>query len=533
MNMLRRAYGNTTTNDKGARSYKSTLDPVLDYYSKSGALRGNQRALYKLFANAYNHDSLLALKAMFHMRDIRGGNGERQSFRDLLMFLEEHDPDALQQNLQLIPMYGRWDDLFVLIGTSLEADVIKLIDDTLVVDMKNARHGDSTTLLAKWLPSENASSKATRRIAKKIRSRIFGVGNKAARRYRKMLSHLRQHINVTERLTSANKWDEIDYETIPSGAHFKYRRAFARRTPDRYTLYMNKVKRGEAKINASTMFPYDLVRATGLSVNGPISLHHLKHNDTVEAQWRALPNHMDGQNMLVIADTSGSMFNGFGGNKLPPILVSVSLAIYAAERNTGPFKNAFMNFSGQSDWQELRGRTLVEKLRNIKYAHYGNNTNLAAAFENLLITAVEHNVPAEDMPSMIVIISDMQFDRTQRNSRTNHSNIKRMYEGYGYTKPVIVYWNVNASKDTPVTKDENGVILVSGASTNAFKAILSADVNMLEEITPYQLMLQTLNSDRYIRVRLGRPVENLYEEEWSNDEYEDDDDEDDFWIDPF
>jgi hypothetical protein len=474
----------------GALSYAETASGVLDFFSKSGALRGKTQEALRYFGKAMSENSTLALRALFYMRDVRGGQGERDNFRAILEYLARKFPMEISRNMRYVPEFGRWDDLYSFVGTNLQDLALDMLKDQFFKDLTALKSGDNVSILAKWLKSENTSSKESRKLAK-ITREYFGL---TPRKYRKGLSLLRDKIALVETAMSQNKWTKVEYSRVPSQAARIYSNAFRKHDTTRYTQYIEKVHSGEEKINAGTLYPYDIVK------NVRAMFHTMKDEiRTYDALWKALPNFAtEPENAIAVVDTSGSM--GSGSGKVAPIDVALSLGLYFAERNVGPFKDYFITFSQQPSMQKIQGTDIYEKVKNLNNAHWDGNTNLQAVFDLLLTTAIKKNASQEDLPKKIYIISDMQFDMATGNSSyygrrkesTNFEAIDRKYKEAGYERPQLVFWNVNASSDTPVTKDENGTFLVSGCSPS----ILKYAVNCIAA-TPYELMLEVLNSERY------------------------------------
>jgi len=480
--------GNTNDafTDNGALSNAITLNAVLDFFSKSGALRGHEDfEILSYFTKAASEDERLAMKALFYSRDIRGGQGERNVFNVIINYLANTNIDLIARNMDLIPEYGRWDDLYSLIGTKLEKDALEMMKVQFELDKKS----DKPSLLAKWLKSSNTSSATSRALAK-ITYKYFGIDE---RTYRKELSKLRSKINIVEKLMSNKNWDAIDYSVIPSQATRIYSKAFRKHSEARYNAFIEKVASGEETINAGTLYPYQIVKNVK-TVRGTQEINAL------DVIWNALPNYMEEpENSLCVVDTSGSMMSGH--SDVAPIDVSVSLGIYFAERIIGPFKDYFMTFSEKPVMQKIQGNNIVEKYNNLSRADWGMSTNIQAVFEVLLKTARDRKVSPDEMIKKVYIISDMQFNQATaggiwgyglRNPVTNFDAIKEKYKSYGYDMPELVFWNVNASADTPVTKDEQGTFLVSGCSPS----ILKYAINTIA-VTPEELMLEVLNSERY------------------------------------
>ena len=469
---------NVTETLNGAKAYKSTLNKCLDLFGKIAACRNDVKQAQKLFAHAYAENPETATRILFWARDIRGGQGEREVFRNLFKYLVEENGEIGTKLVSLVPVYGRWDDLLVLENTSAWETVLNAIQNQLNLDRVSYKAGEAVSLLAKWMPSINASSKDTKRLGRKIAAHL----GMTEREYRKVLSNLRTHINVVEKAMCSKEWSAIDYSKVPSRAAFMYRKAFAKQDATRYSEYLSAVEKGEAKINASTLYPYDIVEQY---------LYKGARNDkTIDLQWEALPNYMEGKefNGLVVADVSGSMYGR-------PMAVSISLAMYIAERNTAEvWKNKFLTFSEHPELQSIVGSTIGKRIDNLSGAAWGMNTDLMAVFKTVLDAGVKNDVPAEDMPSKLIIVSDMQFDQCCRsNKRTNFEQIQKLYRKAGYEMPQLVFWNVNAiGGNVPIKAHDTGTSLVSGCSPSILKSILTDSV-----LTPVDTMNETVYTERY------------------------------------
>jgi len=483
-----RANTNEAYTDNGALSNATTLNSVLDFFSKSGALRGHDdNEIISYFTKALSENERLAMKALFYSRDIRGGQGERQIFNTIIHYLANTNINVIARNMDLIPEYGRWDDLYSFIGTNLEKDALEIMKVQFNLDIEK----EAPSLLAKWLKSPNTSSAESRRLAKKTYE-YFGINE---RTYRKTLSALRSKINIVEKIMSNKNWSAIDYSTVPSQATRIYSSAFIKHDEARYNAFIEKVESGEETINAGTLYPYQITK----NIN-KLGINDTKKIKALDAIWNALPNYMEEpENSLCVVDTSGSMT--VGHSNVAPIDVSVSLGIYFAERIIGPFKDYFITFSERPKMQKIQGSNIYEKVKNLNNADWDANTDLQAVFNVLLKTAIQKKVSQEEMIKKIYIISDMQFDIAcgyggyyglKKKTTTNFDAIKDKYKNAGYEMPELVFWNVNAGSDTPVTKDEDGTFLVSGCSPSILKYAINCKVT-----TPEQLMLEVLESERY------------------------------------
>ena len=488
--------------ENGAAAYDSTAQgALLDLFSQIGALRPRtDREIEQKFAAAFREDKLLATKMLFYSGDIRqGGLGERRTFRICLRWLAENHPEIVNKNIELIPYFNRFDSWFVLCGTKCEKLMWENVAKTLAADMKaynasTAKKIVPVSLLAKWMPSENTSSVQTRQMAAKAMRAL----HLEPRKYRKMLSALRKHINVVERQMSAGEWGLIDYAKVPSYAMHNYGSAFAKHDHARFDAYLKSVKKGEVKINASVLYPYDLVekymntREAGTHYGDCFVARN--ENTVVEAQWKAMPNYLTKPvNAVVMADVSGSM-------RGRPMATSIGLATYFAQHNTGHYHNQYLTFTSEPKFINIReGASLLECVKKVAEAGVGYSTNLEKAFMAILDTATFYKVPNNEMPKALVVISDMEIDKYMRPGR--HWDfldvMRKRFANYGYKLPKIVMWNVNARKDTVLSQSED-VIFISGQSPSSFKALCQN----LDGITAYELMLQVLNGKAYAKVRI-------------------------------
>ena len=471
---------NLALTENGALSNRSTGNCCLDFFALCGALRSAKSdALYRLFSRAYAENRDLAVRALFYARDIRDGLGERRVFQELISWLARKRPDSVRKNLERIPEYGRWDDLLPLLGTPCEADAVALIRRRLDMDVVAMGAGRAVSLLGKWLPSVNTSS-PLRRAQARLLCRRLGYTEKA---YRRCLSRLRTHIDVLEKRLCAGDYT-FDYAKQPSGAMHKYRRALLRNDHARYAEYTERVIAGEAEMHAGTLFPYQIVRhclrAEGAS---PELIQSL------DASWKSLPDCGDGRNALAVIDGSASMF--WRGDPLPAE-VAMSLGIYFAERNTGYFRDHFITFSRTPRLVKLQGDNIVDRALYCMSFDECSNTDLRATFELILDAAVKNGLPQRDLPETLYIISDMEFDMGTDCDMTLFEEIRRLYADNGYRLPQLVYWNVDCRNEQfPVTKDENGTVLISGASPTLFKMVIG------QHASPEEYMLSILNGERY------------------------------------
>ena len=502
MNGLKAA-NNFGYTENGAIKRNSSMSDLLDLFALGAAYRTrSDEDCILLFKNAFVENPSYALKCLYYIRDIRGGQGERRFFRVVTKWLAKNDTEAMRRNLGYVPEYGRWDDLFVFIGTPLETDALAIIKHQLALDVQCK----TPSLLAKWMPSENTSSAKTVKNAKIVR-KYLGL---TSREYRKILSALRARINVLERLMSAGRWDEIEFDKIPSKAGLKYKNAFARHDIERMKSekqvqsYADFAKSETTKVNADALYPYEVVskalKAMGREYQWGWSRSSgaKAMDDTdrlmVNKFWDSMQNYFQDKpfNGMAVVDTSASMRRD---DAAAPLNVAISLGMYCAERAKGPFAGHYVSFSRTPRLVKVEGVDFCDKVARIYDANLCENTNIEATFDMLLNTAISNGCKQEDLPETLIVISDMEFDSgrgygMQNGTRTLMENIERKWNAAGYQMPSLVYWNVNARSDNFAMEAKDGVMFVSGMSPSLFDQVMSGK-------NAYTLMMDVLNKDRY------------------------------------
>jgi hypothetical protein len=465
MTSLIEAINASSLTANGAVTNTSSLNKNVDLFFLAGASRGKD--LTPTFAAALGEDPELAVRILQWARDVRGGAGERQTFRDLFTYLIKTEIQLASRLMAKVPELGRWDDILVAFGTPLEREALRLIAHALNIDANG--------LCAKWMPRQGA-------IANKIRSYM----KLTPKEYRKLVVAFS---NTVEQKMCANNWTDIMYPHVPSVAAGRYQKAFLRHDPAGYAAYKEQLVKGEATINASAVYPYDVIRS-------------MRNGDSTVSieQWKALPNYLEGsnENILPVVDVSGSMDFGVSGS-VTALDVAVSLGLYVSERMGGIFKDCFITFSGRPEMLQLKG-DIGKRYDQMSNADWQMNTDLAAVFKLILSSAVKHKVSQEEMPTKILILSDMEFDRcvTAGPGHTELSVsamdfIKSNYASAGYKVPQVVFWNLNGrAGNSPVTYDETGTALISGFSPSIVKSVLGG-----EELTPISIMLKTVMIQKY------------------------------------
>jgi hypothetical protein len=451
----------------GMKARKSTANKTVDLFYNIGASRGKD--IVPAFTAAYVEDKDLALRIALWARDARGGAGERELFRSILKHLEKTDKAAASAMLKKVPELGRWDDIFVFTDKDLKAEAYTMLGDAL-----RAQNG----LAAKWTPRKGE-------VAREIRE-FFGMTPK---QYRKSLVALTK---VVETQMCAQDWDNINFSHVPSVASARYKKAFNRHTT-KFAEYVQKLvdkTDPTVKVNAAAVYPYDVLKG----INSYSNNYMKTELDHIVAQWEALPNFVGDANILPLVDVSGSMCCPAGGKSTTTCMdVAVSLGLYLAEKNQGKFKDTFLTFSSSPELLHLKGN-IVQKMQQMVSSKWGMSTDLHKAFEKILDVAVKGGVPQAEMPEMLLILSDMQFNQCIEHNDSALEMIERKYKAAGYTMPQVVFWNLNASDNVPVKSDKSGAALVSGFSPAIMQALLKADMS---EFTPEGIMRKTVMVDRY------------------------------------
>ena len=501
---------NYTFTENGAVTHKTTKSDLLDMFAMGAAYRTrSDEDVILLFRKAYAENPVYALKCLFYIRDIRGGQGERRFFRVVMRDLAKYDTQAVLRNLAYIPEFGRWDDLYVFVDTPVESAAFDLMKNQLALDVSCK----TPSLLAKWLKSENTSSRKSRELANKTRI-AFGMNHK---QYRKTLSILRARINVLERLMSENRWDEIEFDKIPSRAGMIYKNAFARHDIERMKQdptvqsYADFAKDTTTKVNAKALYPYECVsEARKVMRNGWYGYRsQVPMDDTnrlmVNKYWDNLADYFNDAtfNGMAIVDTSGSMC---GSNADAPINVAISLGMYCAEKAKGPYNGHFITFSSNPTFVKVEGVDFCDKVQRMSEADWGGSTNVEAAFDMMLDVAVKNRLSQDEIPENLIIISDMEFNycvssNAYRSSwggsgikETLFETMAKKWAAYGYDMPRLTFWNVQARQNNIPMRDDGRVTYVSGMSPVIFEQVMKG-------LTAWDLMMDKLDSDRYACIK--------------------------------
>ena len=477
---------NKSYTENGALGYATSGKELVDLNFKAATLRNYSASETNLAVlKAYYENPLLFCKWMFYLRDCREGLGEKMAFYNSFNCLISYNKEYAIKLIPLIPEYGSWKDLFSMNllhngDKDIREVTEQLIANQFCEDLKAvSKQSTSISLIGKWLPSVNAGNKSKKE-AKYLCKNVFHITEAV---YRKCLSVLRKQLDIVERKMCSKDFDKINYSTVPSKANLLYKDAFLKHDRERRLEFLESLKKGEAKINSSVLFPCDIYAM----------YNSLEVDNTLEELWKALPNMVDkNQSTIVVADGSGSMTYGFI-SKIEPIDVARSLAIYFSEKLTGEYKNKFITFSSNPQLVDLSYcDSLWIKKKLLGTYRDCSNTDLKKVFKLILDTAVTNNIPQEDLPKNILIISDMEFDEGCTFDKSLFNEIADEYSSKGYKLPKLIFWNVGSRTNTiPLTKNENGVILVSGYSANICRMICSAELN------PYKALLSVLNTNRY------------------------------------
>ena len=485
-------YGNRTFTQNGCVTLKSSLNANVDMFGMASSMRRNPAKAVYLFTNAWEEDANLAIRNLFYLRDVRGGQGERKIFHMCSNWLADNvSNETFEEYIAYIPEYGRWSDVIEVLSYMLLSKdesknytgkmeaILRLLQKQLSKDMKAHSENKPASLLAKWFPlANNTRNKDMKKVAKYLANNLFGSEKVA----RLVIVGLRTHLKVLEQKLSKNEWENINYATVPSRANKKYTKAFYRHDADRYRSFIEAVNNGERKMNAGTLYPYEIVmKASGDNRSGKTEW---------DAMWKSLPDYTNGKSAICVVDVSGSMGSfGWKSMSVQPIHVALSLGLYFAERNESAFKGKFFTFSERPQIVDVKGNTLRDKLLRMEKADWGMSTNIERLFD-LYLSLAKQSKP-EDCPESIILISDMEFNEASHPYQTMFECVKEKFTREGVKLPQLVFWNVNASgHNVPVRYDEFGTNLVSGCSPSVFEMVCAGK-------TPIEFMLDILNGPRY------------------------------------
>jgi hypothetical protein len=496
--LFRSIFQAETMTENDALSLETSQSGRVDFFFKLTRDVTKNPKFEKWLIASWEESPLDTMKLLFNSRDCRGGKGDRDPFMIGIKYISNNYPEWFIANFKQIPTYGRWLDLIELYGVLENRDhkmlIVNYIVEKLREDYDNMGMGDFVSLLAKWIPSEKKHYDRKTNINEEISKQLFEVNTVTSfirRRYRKeYISPLREYIQLCERYMCANKWDDIIYSNVPSVAMKRYRKAFAKHSAERFQQWIDDVKNKKQKINASQVYPHELVRTYLNSIRYVFSFSN--KDDVIEEQWKAIIEKTKTlgtfSNSLAICDVSGSMEG-------VPMEVSIALGILVSSCSIEPFNDILITFSEQPTFIDLSSsNTLIEKVHKVSKMNWGMNTDFEKVFKMILEKAKSHKLAQDVMPKTLYVFSDMQFDEADNNTRTNFENIKQLYANSGYTMPQLVFWNLRSdtTQDMPVTFNEKGVALLSGYSPALLKSVLSSD-----DLTPYTIMRKTIDDERY------------------------------------
>lgn len=494
-------FNNLTMTANGANAYKTSGSKLVDINFAIGELRSaDDSEVIKKFRDAFEENPEFALKWLFWLRDVREGSGERKAFKTILVDLSKNGLSKFVDNMvPYLGFYGRYDDIWELLDTPSKNAVLRFTAKQLKEDLANRKAGKPISLISKWIPSGNASSKISAKYNKQIRTYLKWTGSQMQH----TLAILRKYIDVVERKMSSDNWQAIDYEKVPSKAAKLYTKAFMKHDQERYTAYLEGLKTGKAKVNASVLNPCEIVHKLCESIS---CCHYDQNTITLmEAMWKNLPDRVQGEgDTICVLDTSGSMRSRVdGGSKMTCKEVAESLAIYFAERCSGVFQNKIITFSHSPRYMDLTGcDSLESKLKYIQKYSEVSDTNIESTFNLLLNTAIQGRLTQDELPKRVLILSDMGFNFgscTQTPNETLFQTINQKWNKAGYEMPTLIFWNIlgesrwgYGSKAMPVSYNEDfPCLLVSGYNTASLNMVLKGQESPLEGI------LSVINTERY------------------------------------
>lgn len=489
--------GNMTFTENGALCYSSSGNALVDYNAMASQMRAARSGvIHEAMRKAYVQDPVKSVKLMFQTGDVRGGKGERNAFNCSFDWVAEKHPQVAAELLELIPEYTRWDNLVRLTvckNRKVAERATQLVVSQLEKDKKALETGEEISLLAKWMPSLQTKKEEHKVIVRHLLKAL----QLQERQYRKLLSGLRGHLQVMEKVMSEKNCDSIDMEKMTAKQQLRYGAYLNRVLPEKRREYIRAVLRGEKKMNAGVLNPVEILHAYIRDIyryeedwGCPWGIAHkvdCKENEDLEALWKMLPDRTGGNgSTLVIRDGSGSMYRPFGKSSTLLVEAADACAIYCAEHMRGTFHNHFLTFSSRPQLVNLDGcNTLQEKILRLRQYSDATNTDLEATFDLLLDAAVREGLSREELPKYLLILSDMEFDDARedcsygcrhRDKKTLFAVIREKWESAGYQMPTLVFWNLNGRRTLfPEVDAENGIIFLSGFSTKEMELVLAGE----------------------------------------------------------
>ena len=485
---------NLAYTDNGALSLSTTNSARVNLFFKLTRNAYNNESFTNLIDESLKEDTLDTLKIIFHGRDSRGGKGDRQTFIEAMKYIFTVNPDIFYKNIEHVPFYGRYQDWFEILYAlryavhynTIRDKIVELVCEKLEEDKLNMINGESVSLLAKWIPSEQKKWNKNTSIYDYICNKLYKTDYPTSYHYRLLrknyISPLRSYINIVETYMCNNKWDDIDFSKVPSVAMHNLKKAFVRHTPDKFVNWLSDVKKGKSKINTSQLYPHTIVHEI---------FKNNENSEILEVQWNDIVKNTQKlgkfSKSLVLCDVSGSMEG-------TPMDVCIALGLLISSITDEPFRNLIITFSAEPTFFNVPDVPLYDKIEHIRNMPWGMNTDLNKVFDLILSRAQKYNILKQDMPETLYIFSDMQFDiATNSNCTTAMENIEIKYREAGYLVPKIIFWNLaSIGSDFPVEFNTLNVALVSGFSQSILKNILECT-----DMTPYNIMRQTIDNPRY------------------------------------
>lgn len=539
---------------KGSDVYESTGDPRVDL--SVALVRGcDDETIYNGLTSILSMPDKDALEdailLAFQTRNIRGGKGERQLFKKMMLyFYDAFGSLFTPEFLELFPRYGCWDDLFQLAtdkqtSESLRYGILVLTKNQLEQDVQSLEQGKSVSLCAKWCPREDRMGDLYKQLAKMMYPEIKKLSERH-KTLRQTLSKLNVAAKTTEIKMCANTWADIVPKEVPAVCRQKHMKAFlnenkrgASESEDRmvcrehFQEFFAKAAAGEVKMNgAETIYPHEVVSRILHLLGNENSFPDEKN--ALIGQWLAIVNKAkEGgalQNCIAMCDFSGSM-SGL------PKLICTALGLLVAEVNG---TNKILTFDSEPKWHTFPEGDIFQKVASISdELGQGLSTDFQKAMDLVLSDIVKQRIRPEDVPKDLIVFTDMGWDqacgsdkrsgytgnRYRHNVKTEEvqTHIEMIREAFRRTgedmwsvpfvPPRIVIWNLRANyKDFHATSDEEGVVMLSGWSPSLFKVLQEKGV---EVMTPYQALRAQLDDPMYDAVRVvirewRRKLENIW-----------------------
>lgn len=475
-------------------SEEAKEDCLINFYAKAGFLRYEKdEVIINIFMDAYNENPHQAMKLLFYLRDKEKGLGERRVFRVIIKHLGKMNSSYLASNIDLIPVYGRWDDLYSLFDTYLQGEAIGLIRKQISLDLK----ADVPSNMCKWLKSENASSKESKDFARKTRIAM----DLSSKEYRNLLTLLRKRVNIVEHEMSNNNWKSIKYGDLNYRIIKRYKKAFVRHDKKRFLDYIRVLEEEnvEEVKEKSELYPFDIIDGICNGSNDAERKHLLE-------MWENIPDYNvknSGDTLVCPALTKKNIYSK---NKEVVFSAGISTALYLLDKNKDKFKDYILINNPHPNLKRIKSENLIDRINETAKACVAEEINIESILDIILFAAIKNGLDRDKLPKRILFIFDSHCVLSNRDrkdvkeyllSDSEYRRIKSKWGKSGYEVPKLAFWRIDeCNKNAKVLEDGKGFQYAFGYSDEIFKFFING-----EKVTSQSMLEDVINNERYSKVR--------------------------------